>query len=188
MLQNNAARQGLIHLAENRDTTTSNHIHCRVWDKISYHLLNFNCWSLGMDKLFRPTLHLACDCDCLSMPGFKLIHISKMTITSHPSLYILVLHIATEMTATPPMPHYSDGIMSTMGSQITSLTIVYSSVYLCVDQRKHQSSASLVFVRGIHRWPVNSPHKGPVTRIMFPFDDVIVTTVTLPGLYLSWHV
>ena len=43
------------------------------------------------------------------------------------------------------------------------------------DQRKHQSSASLTFVRGIHRWPVNSPHKRPVTRKMFPFDDVIMT-------------
>ena len=40
--------------------------------------------------------------------------------------------------------------------------------------KKHQSSASLAFVRGIHRWPVNSPHKGPVTRNMFPFDDVIM--------------
>ena len=40
--------------------------------------------------------------------------------------------------------------------------------------RKHQSSASLAFVRGIHRRPVNSPHKGPVTRKMFPFDDVIM--------------
>ena len=39
---------------------------------------------------------------------------------------------------------------------------------------EHQSSASLAFVRGIHRWPVNSPHKGPVTRKMFPFDDVIM--------------
>ena len=39
---------------------------------------------------------------------------------------------------------------------------------------KHRSSASLAFVRGIHRWPVNSPHKGPVTRKMFPFDDVIM--------------
>ena len=35
--------------------------------------------------------------------------------------------------------------------------------------KKHQSSASLAFVRGIHRWPVNSPHKGPVTRKMSPF-------------------
>ena len=43
------------------------------------------------------------------------------------------------------------------------------------DQRKHQSSASLAFVRGIHRWPVNSQHKGPVTRKMFPYDDVIMS-------------
>ena len=40
--------------------------------------------------------------------------------------------------------------------------------------KKHQSSASLALVRGIHRWPVYSPHKGPVTRKMFPFDDVIM--------------
>ena len=52
--------------------------------------------------------------------------------------------------------------------------IVYSTVYSGADQRKHQSSASLAFVRGFHRWPVNSPHKGPVTRKMFPFDDVIM--------------
>ena len=51
-----------------------------------------------------------------------------------------------------------------MASQITSLTIVYLSVYSAADQRKHQSSASLAYVWGIHRWPVNSPHKGPVTR------------------------
>ena len=62
--------------------------------------------------------------------------------------------------------------MSAMASQITSLTIVYSNVYSGADQSKQQSSASLAFVQGIHRWPVNSPHKGPVTRKMFPFDDV----------------
>ena len=49
--------------------------------------------------------------------------------------------------------------MGTMTSQITSLTFVYSTVYSGTDQRKHQSSPSLAFVRGIHRWPVNSPHK-----------------------------
>ena len=70
--------------------------------------------------------------------------------------------------------HYNDVMMSTIASQITSLTIVYSIVYSDADQRKHQSSASLAFVRGIHRWPVNSPHKWPVTRKMFPFDDVIM--------------
>ena len=48
-------------------------------------------------------------------------------------------------------PHYIDVIMGTIASQITSLTIVYSTVYSGADQRKHQSSASLAFVRGIHR-------------------------------------
>ena len=70
--------------------------------------------------------------------------------------------------------HYGYVIMSAMTSQITSLKIVYSIVYSGADQRKHQSSASLAFVRGIHQSPVNSPHKGPLTRKMSPFDDVIM--------------
>ena len=64
--------------------------------------------------------------------------------------------------------------MSAIASQITSLTIVFSTVYSDPDQRKHHSSASLAFVRGIHRGPVNSAHKWPVTRKMSPFDDVIM--------------
>ena len=48
--------------------------------------------------------------------------------------------------------HYDDVIMGAMASQITSLTIVYSTVYSSTDQSKHQSSASLAFVWGIHRW------------------------------------
>ena len=76
--------------------------------------------------------------------------------------------------------------MDAMASQITSLTIVYSSVYSGTDERKHQSSASLAFVRGNHRWPVNSPHKEPVTRKMFPFDDVIILwTPSSPST--PWH-
>ena len=63
--------------------------------------------------------------------------------------------------------------MGTMASPSTSITIVYSSVYSGADQIKHQSSVSLAFVRGIHRWQVNSPHKGPVTRKMLPFDGVM---------------
>ena len=63
--------------------------------------------------------------------------------------------------------HYYDAIMSAMASQITNLTIAYSSVYSEAGQRKHQRSASLAFVRGIHWWPVNSPHKGPLTRKCF---------------------
>ena len=70
--------------------------------------------------------------------------------------------------------HYDDVIMGTIASQTTSLTIVYLSVYSDANERKHQSYASLAFVRGIHRGPVNSPHKWPVTRKMFPFDDVIM--------------
>ena len=65
--------------------------------------------------------------------------------------------------------------MGAIASQVTSLTIVYSTVYSDADQRKRQSSASLAFVRRIHRGPVNSPHKWPVTRKMFPFDDVIMS-------------
>ena len=51
----------------------------------------------------------------------------------------------------PSAIHYIDVIMTTMASQITSLTVVYSTVYSDADQRKHQSSASLAFVWGIHR-------------------------------------
>ena len=70
--------------------------------------------------------------------------------------------------------HYDDTIMSEIASQITSLIIAYSTVHLGADQSKHQSSASLAFVWEIHRWPVNFPHKWPVTRKIFPFDDVIM--------------
>ena len=71
--------------------------------------------------------------------------------------------------------HYGDVRMGAIASQITSLTIVYSTVYLDADQGKRQSSASLAFVRGNHRGPVISPHKWPVTRKVFLFDDVIMT-------------
>ena len=72
--------------------------------------------------------------------------------------------------------------MGSLASQVTNLTIVYSTVYSRADQRKHQSSASLAFVRGIRRWQVNSPHKGPVTRKMFPFDDTMMDIAMLQKL------
>ena len=89
--------------------------------------------------------------------------------------------------------------MSATASQTTRASIVCSIVCSGADQRKHQSSASLAFVRGIHRRPVNSPHKGPVTRKMFPIDDVINNWVTnnaispglrdmLPYLYVAFVV
>ena len=64
--------------------------------------------------------------------------------------------------------------MGTMASQITSLTIVYTTAYSDADQSEYQSSASLAFVRGIHRSRVNSLYKRPVTRKIVPFDDVIM--------------
>ena len=75
--------------------------------------------------------------------------------------------------------HYNDVKMNVMTSQVAGLTIVYSTVYSGADERKHQNSLSLAFVRGIHRSPMNSPHKGPVTRKMFPFDDVIMHWVSM---------
>ena len=71
--------------------------------------------------------------------------------------------------------HYSDVIVSAMASQTTGVSIIYSPVCSGVDQRKQQGFASLAFVRGIHRWPVNSSHKGPVTRTLLPFHDVIMS-------------
>ena len=81
--------------------------------------------------------------------------------------------------------HYNGVIMGAIASQITSIMIVYSIVYSDANQRKHQSSASLAFVRGIHRRPVNSPYKWPVTRKMFPFDDVVMPVKT--SLLIDWR-
>ena len=76
--------------------------------------------------------------------------------------------------------HHSDVVMSAMASQITGISIVYSTVCSGADQRKHLSCASLAFVRIIRRSPVNFMLKVPVTRKMFPGDDVImITTLSL---------
>ena len=83
--------------------------------------------------------------------------------------------------------HYNDVIMGAISSQITSPSIVYSSVYLSANQRKHRSSASLAYVRGIHQGPVNSPHKWPVTRKKFPFDDVIMVKLSYRFFYSQYY-
>ena len=64
--------------------------------------------------------------------------------------------------------------MITMASHIICVSSVCSTVCMDANQRKYQSSASLAFKKGIYRWPVDSPHKGPATRKMFPFDDAII--------------
>ena len=70
--------------------------------------------------------------------------------------------------------YYSDVIMSAIASQIIDVSIVCSTVCSGADQRKHQSSVSLAFVRGIHRWPGDSPHERSVTQEMFLRDDAIM--------------
>ena len=69
------------------------------------------------------------------------------------SLWLVLLWLSHRFVAVH-LKHYDDVRMCAMASQITSLTIVHSSVYSGADQIKHQSSTSLAFVRGIHRWPV----------------------------------
>ena len=61
------------------------------------------------------------------------------------------------------MQHHSDVIMSMMTSPTIGVSMVYSTICSGADHRKRQRSVPLAFVRGSHRWPVNSPHKGPVT-------------------------
>ena len=119
----------------------------------------------AIEKLVNYTIGL---CD-------KYMHISSLVFVRQ--VYILknlVTTIKQDCSILRYLVHYDDVIMGEIASQITSLTVVYSAVYSGSDQSKHQSSASLAFVWGIHRGPVNSPHKWPVTRKMFPFDDVIM--------------
>ena len=55
--------------------------------------------------------------------------------------------------------------MSARVSQITGVSFVCSTACSGADQRKHQSSLSVAFVRGIHRSPMYSPHKGNAQNI-----------------------
>ena len=119
--------------------------------------------------------------DCLFNRLFRL--------TSQNKWKLYMTGLCERIYLSPMDSHNNDVIMDSMASQITSLTIVYSAVYSGADQRKNQSSTSLAFVRGIHREPVNSPHKWPVTRKMFPFDDVIMPSQranTVEIIFMQW--
>ena len=63
--------------------------------------------------------------------------------------------------------------MGTMASQPASSLFTQPFIRVQIKETL-KSTASLAAVRGIHRGPVNSPHKWPVTRKMFPFDDVVM--------------
>ena len=141
-------------------------------------------WRLGKYQWIHFTLYWTAD--YLSRLVFKLICGNCKLWLKTPHHWTFVKEIYRWPGDSPHQGpyHYTDAIMGAMMSQITNLTIVYSTVYSGADQGKHQSSASLAFVRGIHRGPVNSPHKWQVTRKMFPFDDVIMYA---ENAFMSWH-
>ena len=93
-----------------------------------------------------------------------------------------IWHVITQYLYMHSSKYHNDVIMNEMASQITSLTIVYWTVVSDADPRTYQSSALLAFMRGIHQVPLNSPHKWPVTRKIFPSDDVIMDVNTIPTL------
>ena len=150
-----------------------------VWEWISNFIPHFNypCWDQSQFMLVKgaPRLH-----DCF--------HKTSLRIRSEIFMFLLYLydifywnldsssterHAAYQHNTNIQVPvsrlsfhdtvtlqwrhNERDGV-----SQITGVSIVYSTVCSGADQRKHQSFASLAFVRGLHRWSVNSPHKGPV--------------------------
>ena len=134
-------------------------------DKYAIVILNYNT---GTRKR-RKNYVLCCFCCDELQPNSTYVHQGYSINT------VLIIQLPRcQLTNLARCGYYSDVIMSSIASQITSLAIVYSSVYSGANQRKRQSSASLAFVWWIHRSPVNSPHKGPVMRKMFPFDDVIM--------------
>ena len=112
---------------------------------------------------------------CLTLSTQRIMTYFVNCFQKQPTLYSMITHPSPIHTVTPLtinnenldntkgniiwLTHYNDVIMGVIVSQITSLMIVFSTVYSAADQRKHQSSASLAFVQGIHRGPVNSPHK-----------------------------
>ena len=116
-------------------------------------------------KLVDPIM-TRCTLHNLHTSGYNQQHIAKAKMRVLHDSQVSMNISETKQGNAQSSPHYSDVIMGAMASQITSPQ--------GADQRKRQSSASLAFVRGIHRRPENSPHKRPVTRKMFPFDDVIM--------------
>ena len=146
---------------------------CQIWTRITK---LWQTWTPPM-KMFPHCIHqdmLPLICTMMyPMKNFRKLPqtasaLGILQCCTKPSLWAWV---CSRMRRGLDNTHYNDVIMSTITSQITSLTIVYSIVYSGADQRKRQSSVSLAFVK---EWSVNSPHKWPVTRKMFPFDDVIM--------------
>ena len=176
-----------------------NSTHLRLWTVVleTVESLWSGKWHTQPLLRIKPTthgLHVECSNHWATgmrhFPIHSLEHDNSINMSTLPSQYIVYESRYNRLTRYGLdvwVDHYDDVIMGAMASQITSLTIVYSIVYIGTDLRKHQSSASLAFVRGIHRGPVNSPHKGTITRKMFPFDDVIMhDKITVIECHVYW--
>ena len=155
----------------------------------------YSRWSLWMwISNFTPHFNVS-GSNYLSMSGFKLIHVSKMSpdywdIFTHNMVECEIL----ESTSTKigmlsfcrhlrhPLQWCHNELDGVWNHQ--RLDYALAQTFDPAYQRKHQSSASLAFVRGIHRLSVDSPHKGPVTRKTFPFDGVIMILSTFLSLAL----
>ena len=125
-------------------------------------------------------------------------HNGEAWVTSYPVMAVITWNCCRSQNKRVPwfqsndrnapynFQQYSDVLTNAMASQLTGVLIVCPNVRSGTDQRKHQSSASLAFVRGIHRWRVYSPHKGPVTRKTFPFYDIIMSIdVDIDSFFLA---
>ena len=162
------------------------------YDIISYRIISYHIVLCYCDIILSLSLSIYIYISILFSPVIFLWTGDLTPVKNRkPSKYIYVStqHISRDLPIGIELLcyNYNDVTMSAMASQITSLTIVYSNVYSGANQRKHQSSTSLAFVWGIHRWPMNSPHRGPVTQKTFPFDDVIMIKLRLPTFY-EWRI
>ena len=101
------------------------------------------------------------------MIGVNLARIYNKTMKNRTSTYHGDLPYCSEYL------HHSSVIMSMVVAQITGVSIVCSNVYSATS-KKISKLGIIGLCEGIHRWPVDSAHKGVITRKMFPFDDVIL--------------
>ena len=152
------------------------------WFNFNYVVKNENfenfyfcrCWSFDCWLILLQLNHLYGGPSMVTVNWWGLWH--EMVIYPPSPIHWDIRDVISGITSLSPLysDHSNDVIMGSISSQITSLTIVYSKIYSGADQRKHQSSAALAFVQGIHQGPVNSLHKWPAMQKMFPFDDVIM--------------
>ena len=131
---------------------------------------------------------ISADYNQQNISPFSKSYIISFVQPSHTCLRILSpIH---GMINVNPCLHYWDVKMGAIASQNTCLTIVHSTIDSGA-YRREKKSASLAFVRGIHLWPVKFPHKWPVTRKIFPFDDIIMTRwdhYVIIGYLKAWKI